>query len=97
MSRRTGLDLRDDRFLCELLGREPRQFPRKPAAGGVGDGCVMVTGAGGSVGSELVRQLASRRPAQLVLVDHSDTRSSASSRRCSRRGRGCLCIRFSRT
>jgi FlaA1/EpsC-like NDP-sugar epimerase len=72
MSTRAGLDLRDDRLLCELLGREPRQFVSKPDAHGVVDECVMVTGAGGSVGSELVRQLGSRRPRRIVLVDHSE-------------------------
>ena len=67
---RTGLDLRDEALLCELLGRAPRVLSRgeeRPR-----EGCVMVTGAGGSVGSELVRQLAARRPHRLVLIEHSE-------------------------
>jgi FlaA1/EpsC-like NDP-sugar epimerase len=72
MSTRVGLDLSDDRFLCQLLGRAPRQFTAETDAQGVVDESVMVTGAGGSVGSELVRQLAGRRPRRLVLVDHSE-------------------------
>ena len=67
---RTGLNLRDDALLCELLGRAPRvlsQGEERPQ-----ETCAMVTGAGGSVGSELVRQLAVRRPHRLVLVEHSE-------------------------
>ena len=71
--RSRGLDrLRDDRLLCELLGRAAAAFPVEAGDERAGDGCVMVTGAGGSVGSELVRQLAGRRPQRLVLVDHSE-------------------------
>jgi FlaA1/EpsC-like NDP-sugar epimerase len=72
MTPRAGLDLRDDRLLCELLGRTPRQFPTECETPDGSEACLLVTGAGGSVGSELVRQLASRRPKRLVLVDHSE-------------------------
>ena len=69
---RESLDLRDGRLLSELLGRPPRSLPGEPETARAGDERVLVTGAGGSVGSELVRQLAARRPGSLVLVDQSE-------------------------
>lgn len=56
----------------DLLGREPvaphPELLRRNLAGKI----VMVTGAGGSIGSELCRQILGEGPAQLLLVDHSE-------------------------
>jgi O-antigen biosynthesis protein WbqV len=56
----------------DLLGRPQTVLDREPMAALVARRRVLVTGAGGSIGSELARQLAGFLPAQLVLVDHSE-------------------------
>jgi FlaA1/EpsC-like NDP-sugar epimerase len=56
----------------DLLGREPVAFDRASAAGYLGGRVVMVTGAGGSIGSELCRQIAALGPARLLLVGHDE-------------------------
>lgn len=53
----------------DLLGREPIQANLETIMGYVSDKVVMVTGGGGSIGSELCRQIAMYHPRQLVLVD----------------------------
>lgn len=56
----------------ELLGRDP-VAPNEILMGRTLVGKrVLVTGAGGSIGSELCRQIIRCRPAQLVLVDHAE-------------------------
>ena len=57
----------------DLLGREPVRVDVDVIGAYVTDRVVLVTGAGGSIGSELVRQIARLRPAQLVLVDNGET------------------------
>ncbi|MGH8254359.1 MAG: polysaccharide biosynthesis protein, partial [Steroidobacteraceae bacterium] len=64
-------DIRDVQ-IGDLLGRDAI-----PASENLQDACirgksVMVTGAGGSIGSELCRQILSRRPQRLVLVELSE-------------------------
>jgi FlaA1/EpsC-like NDP-sugar epimerase len=58
--------------LEDLLGREPVQPNHALLARDLADKTVLVTGAGGSIGSELCRQLVVERPARLILLDHNE-------------------------
>ena len=53
----------------DLLGREPISVDLDSILGYVQGKVVLVTGGGGSIGSELCRQIASHKPRQLVIVD----------------------------
>ncbi|TWI59870.1 polysaccharide biosynthesis protein [Halalkalibacter nanhaiisediminis] len=56
----------------DLLGREPIQLDINGIAEYITDKTVLVTGAGGSIGSEICRQLARFTPKQLVLLGHGE-------------------------
>ena len=56
----------------DLLGREPVPPDAALLAKNVAGKVVMVTGAGGSIGSELCRQIAAIGPAKLLLVEQSE-------------------------
>lgn len=64
-------DLRDV-GVEELLGRDPVPANETLLKGAFADKIVMVSGAGGSIGSELCRQIVARNPKRLILVDHSE-------------------------
>ena len=56
----------------DLLGREAVQLDTQALQGFLGGKTVMVTGAGGSIGSELARQAARYEPARLLLVERAE-------------------------
>ncbi|MBK9705403.1 MAG: polysaccharide biosynthesis protein [Betaproteobacteria bacterium] len=58
--------------LDDLLGRDPVVLDSAGLGEWLGNRVVLVTGAGGSIGSELCRQIARFRPARLVLFDISE-------------------------
>jgi FlaA1/EpsC-like NDP-sugar epimerase len=58
--------------LDDLLGRDPVQLDDALMSGFLMGRTVLVTGAGGSIGSELCRQIARFAPGRLVLVEHSE-------------------------
>ncbi len=55
--------------VLDLLGREPVKVDIESIMGYVKNKCIMVTGGGGSIGSELCRQLASHQPRCLIIFD----------------------------
>ena len=57
----------------DVLGREPVEVDLKASAAYLRDETVLVTGAGGSIGSELCRQIARLGPQRLILVDQGET------------------------
>jgi FlaA1/EpsC-like NDP-sugar epimerase len=56
----------------DVLGRDPVVMELDRVGAYLEDKIVMVTGAGGSIGSELVRQIARVRPRLLILLDHAE-------------------------
>jgi len=56
----------------DLLGRDPVKVDLEGIANYVEDKTVLVTGAGGSIGSELCRQLAPFRPQKLLMLGHGE-------------------------
>ena len=56
----------------DLLGRDPITFDNKDIREFIRHKVCMVTGGGGSIGSELVRQIAKYNPRQIVIVDISE-------------------------
>jgi FlaA1/EpsC-like NDP-sugar epimerase len=59
--------------VADLLGRHPADVDMTAVAGYITARRVLVTGAGGSIGSELCRQLHAFRPASLVMLDRDES------------------------
>ncbi|MDE7109597.1 MAG: polysaccharide biosynthesis protein, partial [Muribaculaceae bacterium] len=57
----------------DLLPREKIEVDMQAAADLLHGNVVMITGAAGSIGSEMVRQIATYSPSRLVLVDQAET------------------------
>jgi FlaA1/EpsC-like NDP-sugar epimerase len=56
----------------DMLGREPVRMELERVGAYLANQVVLVTGAGGSIGSELCRQIARVGPRRLVLLDHAE-------------------------
>lgn len=68
----TARDIRDLQ-IEDLLGRQQVETDLEEVARILTGRRVLVTGAGGSIGSEIVRQVLDFSPASLVLLDHDET------------------------
>lgn len=56
----------------DILGREPVKPKKNLLEKNIKNKTVLVTGAGGSIGSELCRQIISHNPQKLILIEHSE-------------------------
>ena len=56
----------------DLLARHPKDLDKKAIKKFIGGKKVLITGAGGSIGSEIARQCANFGASELILLDHSE-------------------------
>ncbi|MFT6747942.1 MAG: FlaA1/EpsC-like NDP-sugar epimerase [Glaciecola sp.] len=57
----------------DLLGRKPIVINNESIEGKTKEKHILVTGAAGSIGSELVKQIATFKPARLIILDQAET------------------------
>jgi FlaA1/EpsC-like NDP-sugar epimerase len=62
-----------DLSVTDLLGRPPVQLDEGPVTAQIAGRSVLITGAAGSIGSELCRQVANMRPGKLVVFDQAES------------------------
>lgn len=73
LERRTSLADMRDISIEDLIGRHPVDTEVETIAGYLKGKKVLVTGAGGSIGSELCRQIAKYHPGELIMLDRDET------------------------
>ena len=90
LSKETDAGLADFREVAveDLIGRRPVDIHVDEVAGYLSGRRVLVTGAGGSIGSELCRQITAFGPSELIMVDRDETGLQAT--QLSITGRGLL-------
>lgn len=67
----SGENLRDV-SIKDILGREPVRLNWAAIKSSLKDKCILVTGGGGSIGSELCKQVARVNPEKLIIFDQSE-------------------------
>lgn len=72
LSTQVGISLLRNLNIEDLLGREQVQLDTCHLSGMISNKVVMVTGAGGSIGSELCIQIAKFNPAMIVMADYCE-------------------------
>ncbi|MDF2869341.1 MAG: capD [Anaerocolumna sp.] len=65
-----GSGYRPGSFTSELLGRKPVYFAEEKEENYLKDKVILVTGGGGTIGSEVCRQAAKSSPKQLIILDN---------------------------
>lgn len=70
---KVGIDNISNVEIEDLLGRQPVQTDYTQIRDFIKDQTVLVSGAGGSIGSELVRQISCHNPAGIILVDQDES------------------------
>ena len=61
-----------DISVADLLARHPQDLDKEKISSFIQDKTILITGAGGSIGSEIVRQCIKFKAKKLILLDHSE-------------------------
>ncbi len=72
LSGRVSIGKLRDVSIEDILGREPVTLDWNAISSGLNGKSILITGGGGSIGSELCRQIARLGPSELVLFEHSE-------------------------
>lgn len=70
---KVSLDHISDIQIEDVLGRQPVQTDYSQIRNFIKDQTVLISGAGGSIGSELVKQISSHNPALIILIDQDES------------------------